>query len=483
MKFTPYIIKSDDVKYKAIAVEVRKYLYKQNIPAGAKLPSVRKFAALFGTSIYTMYSAMEELKFQGVIESKPQSGYFVSYDGWNTLFQYTPDWQRFIDIGFINKRRSAVEAEFFQENKDMQLSRFGPGRHLGANEYIKEALYSSMTNGRLDSALKDSDYRGAFSLREEICKYMRTLGIEAVPGNILITNGLYNSLALIRLAFMRAGTSFICENCFTPKVNSAYSSLGINKIHLPVDKEGIILDNLKATLQRAKNTFVSSIFGAMNPFADDITHGLSGDEYRKEFLTICNTIRVPVIEVDNYRPFFPPGSPLPLKSYDQSNSVLYVGSFTKIFNDFRLGWIVGPKDVIVKLADIKMQVDGRQNYIMLAVAEELLASGLFEHYARQLRSKLDANKKKAKIILENYLGDIAEINLNSYSTSHHIRFQKNVRVEKMYKNRENLQFTPGYILDDVYLQTVPISVSSMPLNRFEEAVQKFAELARKSINS
>ncbi len=472
----------DKTKYKVIAAKINKYIYDQNIPVGSKLPSVREFVKLFDSSVCTVYAALEELKSQGLVEAKPQSGFYISYEGWNSMFNNTPDWHRHIEHGFIKNRAESTEADFYQRSKDLGLSAYNLCGNFGASEYINRAMLNCIENGRMNAAAGDSDYRGTFSLRQAVCDYMRTLGVVCVPGNILITNGIFNAQALTRFAFMRPGSVSYAENFFTSKSNTAYDSLGINRVSLPMDNQGIILDSLKSALHRGRNAFVSSTFGAVNPYADEITHGLSSVEYKHEFLKICNTARVPVIEVDISRSFLPPDAPAPLKAFDNSNSVLYLGSFNKVFyKNFRFGWVVGPKNVIAKLAEVKMQIDGEQNYITQAIAEELFVSGLYTEYIEQFRQKLYETKIAAGRILQNHLGDIAEFNLNSYPPSDFINFHNNIDLRKMYNNRGSFKFLPLYVVDEIYRQSVLLHISNMPLDNFEQAIMQLSKLARKSV--
>lgn len=47
-----------------------------------------------------------------------------------------------------------------------------------------------------------------------------------------------------------------------------------------------------------------------------------------------------------------------LKSMDQSGSVLYISSFSKILaSGLRIGWIIGPDKIIQRLSDAKQQID------------------------------------------------------------------------------------------------------------------------------
>lgn len=83
------------------------------------------------------------------------------------------------------------------------------------------------------------------------------------------------------------------------------------------------------------------------------------DRERKRLMDFCRENRVPIVEDDSYRElYFDDRRRLPLKSYDDSQAIIYVGTISKtISGGMRLGWMIGQEEIIKKLADLKMQMD------------------------------------------------------------------------------------------------------------------------------
>ena len=63
--------------YQALADELRGAMSDGRLAAGARLPSVREAAGSRGLSINTVLAAYRRLEACGLVEARPQSGYFV----------------------------------------------------------------------------------------------------------------------------------------------------------------------------------------------------------------------------------------------------------------------------------------------------------------------------------------------------------------------------------------------------------------------
>jgi len=63
--------------YQSLADELRDAMRDGRLPAGARLPSVREAASSRSLSINTVLAAYRQLEANGLVEARPQSGYFV----------------------------------------------------------------------------------------------------------------------------------------------------------------------------------------------------------------------------------------------------------------------------------------------------------------------------------------------------------------------------------------------------------------------
>ena len=66
-------------KYDELYNRIRKEIISEQWLPGAKLPSIRKAAAIYGVSRTTIQNAYFALAADGFIISEPQSGYYIAY--------------------------------------------------------------------------------------------------------------------------------------------------------------------------------------------------------------------------------------------------------------------------------------------------------------------------------------------------------------------------------------------------------------------
>lgn len=131
----------------------------------------------------------------------------------------------------------------------------------------------------------------------------------------------------------------------------------------------------------------------LNPTYHNPT-GVSLDlDKRKKVMDICTKYGIAIVEDDPYSllGYHQPPAPT-LKSMDQEGLVLYVSSLSKIVaSGLRIGWILGPQNVINRLTDVKQQMDFGQPNLPQWIAANLLRSEHFNEHIENLKIEL---KKK-----------------------------------------------------------------------------------------
>src|SRR5476649_3008690 len=68
---------SGDTRYNLLADNLAETIRRGTLPAGSRLPSVRRSAQTWSVSINTVVAAYRRLEDRGFIEARPQSGFYV----------------------------------------------------------------------------------------------------------------------------------------------------------------------------------------------------------------------------------------------------------------------------------------------------------------------------------------------------------------------------------------------------------------------
>ncbi|MCH7626522.1 MAG: PLP-dependent aminotransferase family protein [Chloroflexi bacterium] len=123
-------------------------------------------------------------------------------------------------------------------------------------------------------------------------------------------------------------------------------------IHIPTDDDGMDTDALEKTVKalaaqgkRPKMIYTISVY--QNPMGVTLSA-----ERRRHMVRISQEYGIPIVENESYADFRIDGDPLPpaMLGMDDSSSVIYVSSYTKLLGcGIRLGYGVAPQEVVEKL--------------------------------------------------------------------------------------------------------------------------------------
>ena len=124
-------------------------------------------------------------------------------------------------------------------------------------------------------------------------------------------------------------------------------------IGVPVEDDGVDVDALEAAFARRPQLAVL-IPSYQNPLGVTIS-----DEKRRRIAHLAAEYRVPLVEDDPYSSLAFDGNPLtPIKAYDESGWIFYLGSFSKMLAPgLRLGWMIAPEALAHKIITLRESID------------------------------------------------------------------------------------------------------------------------------
>ncbi len=229
------------------------------------------------------------------------------------------------------------------------------------------------------------------------------MGKEPPLDEMLITSGSSQVADLLTRATIDRGDFVICEEAsFLGNTINMFNQ-GARFITVPCDENGMIVDELPEKISRVKKDgnkikFIYTIPNFHNPLG--CTMSL---ERRKKLVEIAQREGLIVLEDDPYGCVRFEGEDLPtLYSMDDKGVVLYAGSFSKILAPgTRVGWAVGPKDLIRTMTVFKQGVDTCTSVVAQALVYKYCQSGnldaflpkIVDHY-RGKRDAMEAAFKK-----------------------------------------------------------------------------------------
>jgi 2-aminoadipate transaminase len=259
------------------------------------------------------------------------------------------------------------------------IERFGDACERVLRDYGARALQYSTTEGERP-------------LREMIARHTSRYGIVVDADNVLITSGSQQALDLIGRVFLNPGDHVVVERPTYLGALQAWTSYQAEYLTVDVDEAGMRTDDLQAAL-RGGPKFVYALPNFQNPTG--VTLAL---DRRLALLELSDRHGVPILEDDPYGQLRYDGDHLPslvsldaefrgLASEGYSGNVLYVSTLSKtLAPGLRLGWIIGPHDVIQRLAQAKQALDLHTGTFVQLVAYEVSRSGFLDAHVRKLRA-------------------------------------------------------------------------------------------------
>ncbi|WP_026673130.1 aminotransferase-like domain-containing protein [Alkalihalobacterium bogoriense] len=393
-----------------IYLQIKEYI-KEKIkygewPVGTVLPSQRKLAQMIGVNRSTVVQAYEELMSEGLIEGVEGKETKVINTTWNIFAKDAKitDWNYYVKNSLFEPNKVFIQkinkAEF-----NPNIIRLGTGElspHLLPVTQMKEIISSLQI---APNHLRYEEPKGSIQLRMALSDHIQEFGIKASPSNILIVSGGLQAFQLIANGLLRPQSKILVESPSYLFSLNLFQSLQMTLIDVPLDK----MTKQMSLIKKMKEQHNASMLYTIPTFHNPTSFSYS-EEQRKQIVSLCQSIQLPLIEDDVYRElWFDEPPPRALKSFDYAGNILYVGSASKIISPgLRIGWIVGPDYVIDRLADLKMQTDyGTSSISQAILCQWLEQKHWYIDHVHNVRDELRKRRDFMVGCLEVYFSDLA----------------------------------------------------------------------------
>ena len=369
--------------YRQLSVYLQQMIEVGSLLPGDRLPPTRDLAGQLGLNRTTVSAAYDVLVSDGMIESRGARGSFVrpfASGGGGS------NWELALNPSISRATLSPAAGAL-----DFTTSR--PSSNLFPLDEFRKCAAEVLESGEIGTLLQLGSPRGYEPLRRYLLDWAAEQGIATLSDDILITSGCQQAVDLLRRALIRPGDRVLLEEPVYPGLRKSFAEAGAELTGIPVGPDGIDLDILDAALPGAKVLVVTPSFqnptGATIPAAN-----------RALLLRRAQMHGVIVIENDIYSDLRYFGSAIPALKQTDSNVIL-MGSFSKIaFPGIRVGWIIAPKAVIDRTAELKQITDLHTDQMSQAFLLQFAKKGLLERHRERVivagREKLRAVEQAAK---------------------------------------------------------------------------------------
>jgi DNA-binding transcriptional MocR family regulator len=370
--------------YEQLAKNIDEQITRGMYLPGERIPSVRGTSQQNKLSITTVLRAYVLLESQGVIESRPQSGYFVrpraAAAGTTELAAAValaePGGMPALDVS----RLVLSTLRTIQAKDALPLGSPYPDPSRFPEHRIN--LYANGRARRQNGTPTDDLPPGNKELIRQIARRYLSKGATVDANEIIITVGATEAINLCLQAVAKPGDLIAVETPTFYAMLHAIERMGMRAVEIKTDPQhGIDLDALAAAIKEQPIAACMVMPNFQNPQGF-----LMSDDSKRQLVELLAKHQIPVIENDVYSElYFGDTQPTSLKNYDQHGLVLHCGSFTKTLSSaHRIGWTAPGRyrDQVEKLKFLNSPITPA--IPQLAIADYLKYEG-YDHHLRKIR--------------------------------------------------------------------------------------------------
>ena len=378
----------------------------------ALLPGSRELARTLGVHRNTVLAAYRELVAEGWLEPRHGQGTFVSAQ----LPEVEPR-------SFRRAKRSVAAtpqnpARGARLGFDLPPSPLGP---VGGRTYPKHVLrmfgglpdLREVPNEALARALRRVLRRSASvlgyshpaghpQLRAAIAGLLRAArGLAISAEDVCVTRGSQMGLALAAEALLRPGDTVAVEALGYRPAWQALLRVGAQLEPVPLDEHGLSVSHLAALCESRRVRAVLVTPHHHYPTTVPLAPGR-----RLQLLELAQRHRFAILEDDYDHEFHYEGRPLlPLASADEAGSVVYVGTFSKVFAPgLRIGYVVAPQSVLREIVRRRFYLDRQGDHVTEAALADLIEDGELQRHTRRMRRLYQTRRDTCAALLRQQLG-------------------------------------------------------------------------------
>jgi len=350
------------------------------LSSGERLPATRELAGSLGLNRTTVAAAYELLETEGLITGQVGRGSFVSVRHTSTP-NHPLDWPTLLERTLASPQPPAP----------VTLSRTGisfatsrPSEQLFPLHALRASCEEVMAGADFAHILQLGSPSGYEPLRRYLLESARRDHLAAADDDLIITNGCQQSLDLLVRVLLRPGDKVLVEDPVYPGLKSLFLEAGAQLMGVPVGGDGIEIESFEAALEREHPKLIVVTSNFQNPTGATLPAAA-----RAALLRAAQSAGVPLIENDSYGDLRYSGEDLPpIKQAGDGGHVVLLRSFSKItFPGLRVGWVLGPRALIARLAQAKQLADLHTDQLSQAVLLRFAESGrMAGHLARMLET-------------------------------------------------------------------------------------------------
>ncbi len=379
----PAAVKSEHL-YHEVADRIEELIARQALKVGDKLLSVRALSKEQGISLSTAFQAYYHLESKGLIEARPQSGYYVKFSPRHSfdLPACCEPSDEALPVSLDDMITSVYND--LRSSNILSFSVSSPAPSLLPVAKLKKSVVHSL-NHEADHCLGYEHVQGNVGLRKQIAKLSFNWGGTPSEEDVVITAGCMEALTFSLKAVTQPGDAVAIDSPTYYGIFRVMQSLGLHVVEIPTDpRNGLDLDYLETAIAKFNIKACLFVPNFNNPLGSCMP-----DEKKKQLVLLLAKREIPLIEDDIYGElYFGKTRPRTCKSFDKKGLVLHCSSFSKsLAPGYRIGWVL-PGRFKQQVIGLKRMSNVATNTLAQVSIAHFLQNGRYELHLRHLRKAL-----------------------------------------------------------------------------------------------
>ncbi len=359
-----------------IEARLRELIERGQLPAGARLASIRQLAAELAVSPNTVITAYDRLVAAGVIDARGTSGYFV-----NAGAAAQPD------LGVLEAGEEQEPVWLAQQANDQRAGVLLASSGALPPAWIEDAVPAAAVQRALARSVAGMASRcppqGLPELRERLALMLRGIGIPVDAGRILTTYGGTHAIDMIARCFLKPGDAVIVEDPGYFLMFGRLQQDGIRVVPVARGHDGVDLAQFEAACREHRPRLAFLQTALHNP-----TGWSSSVANLHKLLVVARAHDVLVAE-DDVQGHFQGAPATRLAALSGLEGVLYYSSFCKALSPaLRLGYLAADPALLRKLLRHKIHTVLTTPALNELVMLEVLAAGRLRKHLDRLQRRL-----------------------------------------------------------------------------------------------
>ncbi|MDX3905292.1 MAG: PLP-dependent aminotransferase family protein [Pigmentiphaga sp.] len=361
---------------------IRTKIASRSYLPGTRLPSVRAQAQAMRLSVSTVVEAYERLAAEGLIGSRPGSGFYVAGPvAPLALAEMGPRLDREVDPLWISRQSLETSATALKP---------GCGWLPASWMYDTGMRRALRAAARADASVL-TDYAaplGLAPLREVLARRMAAFGLDVSAGQIMLTDSGTQAIDLICRFLLEPGDTVLVDDPCYFNFHALLKAHRAKAVGIPYTPDGPDIAAFDAAMKTHSPRLYITNSGIHNPTGASLSPAVA-----HRLLKLADDTGLAIVEDDIFADFEMHPAPR-LAAFDGLSRVIQIGSFSKTISaSLRCGYIAARADWIDSLADLKLATSFGGGQLAAHVLLAALTDSGYRKHMESIRSRLAAARE------------------------------------------------------------------------------------------